>query len=198
MPGGFGWIFCLRLCDCAGYVCTHKYLNSSATSTLPSHQVEASFFWNNETHALSFLGPSVLLVIPSLCSGSYSFLKLVSTRCLSSAYTLNQSLLICALNYIFFLLLDLGHHAAATTTDTCYPAVSSWLEQLSSFIGVPCTLCNQWVQYDSCSHFAVHFRSYTWKICQWGNVSKTDFAVWLDTSRASMSPCAYAEKCHFT
>ncbi len=28
MPGGFGWIFCLRLCDCVGYVCTHKNLNS--------------------------------------------------------------------------------------------------------------------------------------------------------------------------
>ncbi len=127
---------------------------SSATSTLPSHQVEANFFWNRETHALSFLGYSVLLVIPSLCSGTYSFLKLVSTRCLSSAYTLIQSLLICATT---FLLLDLGRHAAATTTDTCYPAVSSWLEQLSSFIGVPCTLCNQWVQYDSCSHFCCAF-----------------------------------------
>ena len=46
-----------------------------------------------------------------------------------------QFLLIFAIRFFF---LDLGRHTAATTTDTCYPAASSWFGAVFQLHRVPC------------------------------------------------------------
>ena len=155
-----------------------------------------SLAWSHAMEGVKLLCTEAMLPCCGAVRGTGVSLSCCVHFCKIRPHTPIQCLVFC----LVYVLLDLARHAAALTTDTCYPAVSSWfgaVAWLHRRSWYPSTL-SEWSMIQVRALLFI-FPQCAWKICSMSTaawafesenphvlqmkpsfIPKTDFAVSLD------------------